>query len=172
MTQHYVGTKIILAWAQEKEGVEGYAVKYNDGYTSWSPKEAFEASYLVIGHIGHLPEHVQRLAGEFIQQADRLGKALNFIGSSIYDTLDSVEKSDLACQTVSMFEYVVVLARRLARVAPTMADTIREQLQYLNAHASRTRRPDLVTLRLDPEDPNKLLTAQTIIQDIFGQEQV
>lgn len=45
MTHHYIGTKIVLAWPAEKDGQPGYGVKYEDGYTSWSPKEAFEAAY-------------------------------------------------------------------------------------------------------------------------------
>ena len=50
MTQHYIGTKQIVAWEQEKDGQPGYAVKYPDGYTSWSPKETFEAAYLAQGN--------------------------------------------------------------------------------------------------------------------------
>jgi hypothetical protein len=45
MTHHYIGTKIVLAWASDKDGKPGYGVKYEDGYTSWSPKEIFEAAY-------------------------------------------------------------------------------------------------------------------------------
>lgn len=45
MTHHYIGTKIVLAWAVEKDGKAGYGVKYEDGYTSWSPKDVFEAAY-------------------------------------------------------------------------------------------------------------------------------
>ena len=41
----YYGTKLILAEPQEKDGKDGYAVKYNDGYTSWSPKDVFEEAY-------------------------------------------------------------------------------------------------------------------------------
>jgi hypothetical protein len=52
MTQHYIGTKQIVAWEQEKDGKSGYAVKYPDGYISWSPKETFEAAYLPQGHDG------------------------------------------------------------------------------------------------------------------------
>lgn len=48
MTKTYIGTKIITAWQQEKDGQEGYAVKYEDGYTSWSPKAVFEAAYRAI----------------------------------------------------------------------------------------------------------------------------
>ncbi|RKE36657.1 uncharacterized protein DUF2829 [Paraburkholderia sp. BL23I1N1] len=48
MTKNYIGTKIITAWHEERDGREGYAVKYEDGYMSWSPKETFEAAYRVI----------------------------------------------------------------------------------------------------------------------------
>lgn len=43
----YIGTKIIQAMPAPKptgEG-DGYQVVYSDGYTSWSPKEAFEEAY-------------------------------------------------------------------------------------------------------------------------------
>ena len=50
MTQHYIGSKQITAWESEKDGQPGYAVKYPDGYTSWSPKEVFESAYLAQGH--------------------------------------------------------------------------------------------------------------------------
>lgn len=40
--------KKVEAWPQEKDGA-GYAVKYEDGYVSWSPKEVFEKAYFPIG---------------------------------------------------------------------------------------------------------------------------
>lgn len=45
MTDHYIGTKRVTAWPQEKDGRPGYAVKYADGYISWSPKDVFEGAY-------------------------------------------------------------------------------------------------------------------------------
>ena len=45
MTHRYIGTKEVTAWAAEKDGKPGYGVKYEDGYTSWSPKEVFEDAY-------------------------------------------------------------------------------------------------------------------------------
>ncbi|TXH10058.1 MAG: DUF2829 domain-containing protein [Spirochaetes bacterium] len=45
MTQDYYGTKRITAWEQDRDGKPGYAVKYKDGYISWSPKETFEEAY-------------------------------------------------------------------------------------------------------------------------------
>lgn len=47
MTHRYIGTKEITAWEQEKDGQPGYAVKYADGYTSWSPRDVFETAYRV-----------------------------------------------------------------------------------------------------------------------------
>lgn len=45
MTHRYIGTKEVVAWAADKDGQPGYSVKYADGYTSWSPKAAFEEAY-------------------------------------------------------------------------------------------------------------------------------
>ena len=45
MTTAYIGTKVVAAWLQEKGGELGYAVKYPDGYVSWSPKTTFEQCY-------------------------------------------------------------------------------------------------------------------------------
>lgn len=64
MTEKYIGTKEILAWVQEKNGKPGYAVKYADGYISWSPKDVFEAAYRVC---------------EGDQQALTFGDALHFL---------------------------------------------------------------------------------------------
>ena len=52
MTRTYIGTKIVTAYPQEKDGKPGYGVIYADGYTSWSPKEVFEESYRAIERDG------------------------------------------------------------------------------------------------------------------------
>lgn len=41
----YVGTRIILAEPQVKDGEPGYKVQYPDGCISWSPKGVFEQCY-------------------------------------------------------------------------------------------------------------------------------
>ena len=43
--ERYIGTKIVLAESQTKDGREGYAGVYEDGYRSWSPKTTFERAY-------------------------------------------------------------------------------------------------------------------------------
>lgn len=115
MTQHYVGTKIIEAWQQERDGVAGYAVKYADGYTSWSPAEAFEAAYLPLGHIGNLPPHVQRMVAELAQLSDRIMKLDGFVITDQYASLEESEREDLAAQARAMTMYQEVLRRRVAR---------------------------------------------------------
>lgn len=50
MTQYFIGTKQIEAWEESNgEALPGYAVKYKDGYTSWSPKDVFERAYIPMG---------------------------------------------------------------------------------------------------------------------------
>lgn len=73
MTQHYIGSKQIVAWEQEKDGQPGYAVKYPDGYTSWSPKDVFESAYLAQGHDGS--RVTQQMVDDFIAKVEgtRLG---------------------------------------------------------------------------------------------------
>lgn len=44
----YVGTKIINAEPEAREGQEGYRVQYPDGYISWSPKAVFEECYRLL----------------------------------------------------------------------------------------------------------------------------
>ena len=45
MTATFIGVKKVTAWPEEKNGQAGYAVKYEDGYISWSPADVFERSY-------------------------------------------------------------------------------------------------------------------------------
>lgn len=46
--ERYIGVKVIEAEPCIRHGrvaEEGYKVKYEDGYESWSPKKAFESAY-------------------------------------------------------------------------------------------------------------------------------
>lgn len=49
--KQYIGTKIISAEPCAKDGREGYTVVYKDGYTSWSPADAFEEAYIALDTI-------------------------------------------------------------------------------------------------------------------------
>lgn len=114
MTQEYIGTKQITAWEQQKEGLEGFAVKYEDGYTSWSPKDVFEAAYLPIGHVSHLPPFHQRLIGEKAQLDDRRVKLHAFIASPAFAEQSAKSQELLTTQVGAMDEYSELLAQRLA----------------------------------------------------------
>ena len=49
--QTYIGVKMIQAEPQERDGKPGYKVVYRpDGYTSWSPKDVFEAAYFPLAN--------------------------------------------------------------------------------------------------------------------------
>lgn len=76
MTRDYYGTKRITAWAQEKGGKPGYAVKYPDGYISWSPKEVFESAYQPITSMsfGHAVEALK--CGKKVARAGWNGKGM------------------------------------------------------------------------------------------------
>ena len=76
MTQDYYGTKRVTAWAQWRDGKNGYAVKYADGYISWSPQEAFEASYQPLNALsfGHAVEALK--AGHRVARAGWNGKGM------------------------------------------------------------------------------------------------
>lgn len=73
MSQHYIGTKQIVAWEQEKDGRAGYAIAYPDGYESWSPKEVFEAAYMPQGQDGSRIN--EQMVDDFIRgyESTRLG---------------------------------------------------------------------------------------------------
>lgn len=83
-TQFYVGVKLVEAWPEEKDGKPGYAVKYEDGYTSWSPKDVFERAYLELGPDDptKVPEMVVE---EFIGRAGHAGGPMGRIISQQLD---------------------------------------------------------------------------------------
>ena len=71
----YIGTKTIKAEpAQGFNEVEGYAVVYNDGHESWSPKKAFEEAYRPLDRMtfGHAVELLK--AGHKVARAGWNGK--------------------------------------------------------------------------------------------------
>lgn len=65
MTHRFIGTKEVVAWPAQKDGADGYGVKYANGYISWSPKEAFEEAY--------------RTSEPGMEQALNFGDALHYL---------------------------------------------------------------------------------------------
>ncbi|WP_200881055.1 crAss001_48 related protein [Stenotrophomonas maltophilia] len=141
MTQHFVGTKIIEAWPAQKDDADGYSVKYADGYTSWSPKDVFEAAYIPLGHIGHLPPHVQRMVGELEQLGDKISKLGKFQGADIYASLSGDERADLDAQGKCMVGYWNALLSRVSRARSEYERPALSEADSL-ADLAGTPRPD------------------------------
>lgn len=83
MTKDYYGTKRITAWEQigPIKNVDdlprmGYAVKYEDGYTSWSPKDVFEAAYQPIDAMSFGHAVVALKAGQRVAREGWNGKGM------------------------------------------------------------------------------------------------
>lgn len=76
MTREYYGTKRIMAWPSEKDGQPGYAVRYSDGYTSWSPKEVFEAAYQPVNAMSFGHAITAMKSGEKVARAGWNGKGM------------------------------------------------------------------------------------------------
>jgi hypothetical protein len=75
--QDYYGTKRVMAWPQDKDDTRpGYTVRYADGYTSWSPKDVFEAAYqpLTALSFGHALEALK--AGQRVARSGWNGKGM------------------------------------------------------------------------------------------------
>ncbi|AVJ20994.1 MULTISPECIES: hypothetical protein [Pseudomonas] len=116
MTEHYVGTKIVMDWAQaHADGREGYTVKYSDGYTSWCPKAQFEESNVAIGHVGHMPPHQQRVIAEREQLADRIQKLEAFLHTDLYAGLPEDEQQLLKMQADAMVLYLGIINTRTSK---------------------------------------------------------
>ena len=84
----------------------GYHVKYQDGYESWSPKEAFESAY-------HIADTVfDRMLIEIGELTDRLGKLHNFTLNEKFNELDDVTRAMLSAQIKIMQDYYHILNMR------------------------------------------------------------
>ena len=53
MTHDCYSTKRVTVWPQTKDGQDGYAIKYRDGYISWCPASVYERDYNPVegGHL-------------------------------------------------------------------------------------------------------------------------
>lgn len=67
----YIGTKIITAFPEDKDGKAGYQVMYPDGYVSWSPKDVFKSAYREIlpSELLMVDAHIARGAMELQQMS-------------------------------------------------------------------------------------------------------
>lgn len=87
----------------------GYLVVYEDGYESWSPKEAFDKAYRPV------ETFVERLHVEATQLDQRIIKLQNFIHSDKFKDLELRERESLYEQIALMRVYYNIVIQRYYR---------------------------------------------------------
>lgn len=122
----YIGTKLVNAEPMSKSeafkknllknGVnvndedstqEGYVVKYEDGYTSWSPKETFEKAYKVA------ETFQDRMRIEECELNDKINKLNNFMQSEKFVALNEIQRNYMNEQYRIMVRYQEILKKRI-----------------------------------------------------------
>lgn len=86
---------------------EGYLVKYEDGYESWSPKSTFEAGYRCI------ETAKDRVQIELTDLQIKLESLQKFVDSDKFNELGEYMQKLLLEQKASMTDYADVLEQRL-----------------------------------------------------------
>lgn len=107
----------------ENPNDEGYVVKYEDGYVSWSPKETFEKSYHVVG-VRPLNDSVllivstdykDRFKAEYIQLKTRIDNLKTMMHNWDMEQLSfipSCPRSTYTLQLDFMTKYLAILEAR------------------------------------------------------------
>lgn len=88
---------------------QGYYIKYEDGYTSWSPKEVFEK------HYRKAETYLDRIMIEYTEVKDRLDKCKSFVASPKFREVLPNDYSAflLALQCNLMDSYCEILGKRI-----------------------------------------------------------
>jgi gp49 len=130
--KQYIGTKKVQAtpmnrgdynalrgWQvpeNENPADDGYLVVYPngepnvdgfDGYVSWSPKKQFEEAYQIA------ETFKDRLAIEYAQLEERLGKLRGFIQSEQFQNLAEEDRNLLVGQEKAMDSYLTIVNTRI-----------------------------------------------------------
>lgn len=108
--------------ADPHEDAPGYKVVYEDGYTSWSPKDVFKKAYKEIKTMDDLPnllnevipEYQERVLDELFELNKKITKLDFFIeNSDIFKKLNKDEQERLIQQVRAMEYYFSVLVERV-----------------------------------------------------------
>jgi hypothetical protein len=126
--EKYIGVKLVEAEPEikvinidESNSIsnDGYLVKYEDSYESWSPKDVFEKAYrkiktLTVAKKTFEHDHEVRVAEEAKELNDKLQKLQEFItGNEFFKTLPSEEQAKLKQQLMAMQYYLTILIERI-----------------------------------------------------------
>lgn len=90
--------------------LEGYLVKYEDSYESWSPKEVFEKGYVLT------ETYIDRMKFELAELKNRIVKATQALYT--LNQMNSLERVSLSEQLGHMRCYADALYCRIANSAP------------------------------------------------------
>lgn len=112
MTQVYTGTLTSLGW-QHTEGK--MCLRQPEGAHLYINTQDFERDFIPLGHIDHLPAHLQRMIAEHAVNKHRLTKLNAFFDTDLYKGLGEEERLDMAYQAQLMHDLDVVLTRRIER---------------------------------------------------------
>lgn len=99
-----IGRKI---YNDDREDEPGYLVRYADGYTSWSPKKAFEDAY------NPSETHIDRMKIELNEVKTRYLKGRDFTFSQAFRHLTEEQRALLRKQLDQMEGYIYTLSRRI-----------------------------------------------------------
>lgn len=85
----------------------GYAVKYENGHISWSPKDVFEAAHLPVGHVGQYTYDQQLIMADMVEFQARLD-ALKDVDGDLADIERGVLRlyMDITQKKVAAFAHV------------------------------------------------------------------
>lgn len=105
---------------ESEKANDGYHVKYQDGYESWSPKNVFEKAY----NVAETP--ADRMQIEEDEVCERFVKLSAFIDSGEIDEVvdDAYSKCLLEIQCSTMFDYIRLLSARTKRMEGSESATI------------------------------------------------
>jgi len=115
----YIGIKIVDAYPDEAKeddkrgkyavGALGYRVIYEDGYTSWSPKEVFESAYLEIESLSFGAAVEAMMHGQAVRRSDWVdGRLVYYVDENEYQPQSDVAKTIFG----SLVPYDAYLAMR------------------------------------------------------------
>lgn len=94
--------------SESEKSKEGYYVRYENGYESWSPADVFEKAYKVADTF------LDRLRIERDELHDRYVKAKNYLSSPLAEKqLTPREKGSLAAQVEFMRQYLFCVEERI-----------------------------------------------------------
>lgn len=91
----YLGVKLIEAEPMNRAEQEGYSVKYEDGYTSWSPKEVFEKAYFELAETKKSNSISEEDISNFIKniEAEKIGEKTTIVTITCVNGFEFVETS-------------------------------------------------------------------------------